>query len=135
MTQHPDKTLFNARLADIIDMGSGDLAHHLNLANDRGTLLDELNYQRRSIEHSVPVFAVLSDLMDDLDGPDAAADAAADIDLPSTVYDASAPVVFKPFVVAGCRDLDPNWPSPDGKPRGPTLCILYPNCSCGRGER
>lgn len=30
-----------------------------------------------------------------------------------------------------CIDLDPNWPGTDGEPRGPTLCVLYPNCRCG----
>ncbi len=32
----------------------------------------------------------------------------------------------------GCPDLDPDWPGPDGKPRGNVLCVLYPSCKCGR---
>lgn len=36
---------------------------------------------------------------------------------------------------AGCSDLDPQWPGPDGKPRGPVLCATYPNCSCGIPDR
>lgn len=31
----------------------------------------------------------------------------------------------------GCKDLDPNWPGPDGRTRGPVLCVLYPRCECG----
>lgn len=32
----------------------------------------------------------------------------------------------------GCKDLNPNFPGLFGKPRGPVLCVLYPNCECGR---
>lgn len=35
----------------------------------------------------------------------------------------------------GCIDLDPMWPGLDGKPRGPVLCVLYPNCSCGKEDK
>jgi hypothetical protein len=34
----------------------------------------------------------------------------------------------------GCRDLDPDWPGADGNPRGPRLCVLYPNCDCGHAD-
>ncbi len=34
----------------------------------------------------------------------------------------------------GCPDLDPNWPDILGKPRGPVLCVLYPNCECGKAD-
>lgn len=30
-----------------------------------------------------------------------------------------------------CNDLDPNWPDIDGRPRGPRLCVTYPQCPCG----
>lgn len=32
-----------------------------------------------------------------------------------------------------CPDLDPQWPR-DGRPRGPTLYVLYPHCRCGRED-
>lgn len=32
----------------------------------------------------------------------------------------------------GCADLDPNWPDASGRPRGPVLCVLYPDCKCGK---
>lgn len=32
-----------------------------------------------------------------------------------------------------CHDLDPQWPR-DGRPRGPTLCVLYPDCRCGKED-
>jgi hypothetical protein len=35
----------------------------------------------------------------------------------------------------GCPDLDPNWPGPDGRPRGPVSCVTYPNCTCGNVDR
>lgn len=35
----------------------------------------------------------------------------------------------------GCRDLDPNWPDTDGRPRGSVLCVSYPRCSCGEDDR
>lgn len=35
---------------------------------------------------------------------------------------------------AGCPDLDPDWPNILGEPRGPTLCVSYPNCECGRED-
>jgi hypothetical protein len=34
----------------------------------------------------------------------------------------------------GCDDLDPEWPTSGGKPRGPVLCVCYPNCECGRKD-
>lgn len=34
----------------------------------------------------------------------------------------------------GCRELDPDWPDDNGRPRGPRLCVTYPNCECGRGD-
>lgn len=34
----------------------------------------------------------------------------------------------------GCPDLDPMWPTPQG-PRGPILCVLYPDCKCGHEDR
>lgn len=33
-----------------------------------------------------------------------------------------------------CPDLDPTWPDVIGQPRGPHLCILYPQCACGRED-
>jgi len=35
---------------------------------------------------------------------------------------------------AGCPDLDPDWPDIFGKPRGPRVCVLYPNCRCGKED-
>ena len=35
----------------------------------------------------------------------------------------------------GCKDLDSQWPGIDGQPRGPTLCVLYPDCECGEQDR
>ena len=35
----------------------------------------------------------------------------------------------------GCPDLDPNWPGFNGTPRGPVLCVLYPNCKCGDEDK
>ena len=32
----------------------------------------------------------------------------------------------------GCPDLDPNWPDMFGNPRGPVVCVLFPDCECGR---
>lgn len=34
----------------------------------------------------------------------------------------------------GCPDLDPMWPTPAG-PRGPILCVIHPDCRCGREDR
>lgn len=42
--------------------------------------------------------------------------------------------VVGPKPRAGCPDLDPNWPGMFGKPRGPTLCVLYPSCTCGYAD-
>lgn len=33
-------------------------------------------------------------------------------------------------VVSACKDLCPNWPNALGKPRGPVLCVLHPQCEC-----
>ena len=77
MTRHPNPELFAARLEDLCDMHRGQLSHDLALANDRGTLLDEVNLQLRTREDLATV-TVLRDLLDDLDG-DAAIDAHADL--------------------------------------------------------
>ena len=34
----------------------------------------------------------------------------------------------------GCPDLDPEWHGPLGDARGPTLCVTYPKCKCGRED-
>jgi len=34
----------------------------------------------------------------------------------------------------GCPDLDSTWPDDFGQPRGQHLCILYPQCACGRED-
>jgi hypothetical protein len=34
----------------------------------------------------------------------------------------------------GCPDLDPNW-TVYGRPRGPTLCVIYPDCQCGKEDK
>lgn len=43
-----------------------------------------------------------------------------------------ATITGKENPLRGCPDLDPNWPGENGQPRGPRLCILYPNCRCGK---
>ena len=77
MTKHPHPEIFAARLDDLIDLRRGQLAHDLALANERGTLLDEVNLQLRTRE-SGPELTILQDLLDDLDG-DVAAEAQADL--------------------------------------------------------
>ena len=34
-----------------------------------------------------------------------------------------------------CPDLDPDWPDILGNPRGPRLCVSYPNCHCGEQDQ
>lgn len=67
MIRHRNPDLFSARLTDLNDLGGGALVWHLQAANQRGTLLDELNRQLRQDGHSVAVHAVLVDLLDDFD--------------------------------------------------------------------
>lgn len=78
MTRHPNPELFAARLDDLCDLHRGQLAHDLSLANERGSLLDEVNLQARTYDGDARAMDVLRDLMDDLDG-DAASDAHADL--------------------------------------------------------
>lgn len=40
----------------------------------------------------------------------------------------------EPFPGPGCRDLDPDWPDTNNRPRGPRLCATYPRCLCGEGR-
>ena len=80
MTHHPDPELFAARLHDLRDLHAGDLAYHLELANERGTLLDEINAQLRQDGRNLLVASVLLDMLEDLDAVEAAADAKADLE-------------------------------------------------------
>lgn len=36
---------------------------------------------------------------------------------------------------SACPDLDQQWPGIDGNPRGPVLCVSYPDCRCGYEDR
>jgi hypothetical protein len=68
--KHPSPSLFQARLYDLIDLGAGDVAHALQQANDRDTLIEELNYQLRQDGVEKRSWnVVLTDLLDDLDAP------------------------------------------------------------------
>ncbi len=83
VTRHPDPDIFAARMADLRDLNHNDLANGLDLANERGTLLAELDLCRRGQRRDnrpAAVDDILVDLLDDLEESAAQKDATSDIE-------------------------------------------------------